>query len=598
MQNKKESIWSHTMTVKEQFHTIKRMLPFTKPFWKQFVVAIIFAGVVSVINILLPRLIQYYMDHFLVHSSTPLSIMFLFAGLYFMGAILQAIFQFGQTFLYAMGAERTLERVRVLLFRKLHKLGMSYFDATPAGSIVSRVTNDTMILQDFWTLFLTLIVGVFGMASALVAMFTTNVKITWATLVLLPFLVFIIWFYQKYSSTVYRRMRENLSQLNTKISESLVGIGVIQQFRQEKRIETEFEKTNNDYLFARFSMIRMNSLLLNPIINLMYALGVVIALGLFGINAFKEPVAAGVIYAFVSYIDSFYNPMSSMMDYLSTFQDGLVASTRILRIFDNENYQPKQNEKSNLEITEGKIEFKHVTFSYDGKNNVLNDINFTVNPGETVALVGSTGSGKSSTINLLMRFYEFQSGQILVDGHDIREYPAAELRKKIGLVLQEPFLFYGDIASNIRMYNDEITDDDIRRAAQFVQADHFIEGLPNGYHNKVIERGAEYSGGQRQLISFARTVVGDPKVLILDEATAHIDTEKEDMIQGSLRKMSQSRTSLVIAHRLSTIQDANQILVFKHGRIIERGTHDELLAKHGMYFDMYQLQGNTKTVPS
>lgn len=476
------------MTTKEQFHTIKRMMPFTKPFLKQFLVAIVFAGIVSVINILLPRLIQFYMDHYLVHTSTPLSIMFLFAGLYFLGAVLQAVFQFGQTFLYAMGAERTLERVRVLLFQKLHKLGMSYFDATPAGSIVSRVTNDTMSLQDFWTLFLTLIVGVFGMASALVAMFTTSVKITWATLALLPFLVFIIWFYQKYSSTVYRRMRENLSQLNTKISESLVGIGVIQQFRQEKRIESEFEKTNNDYLFARFSMIRMNSLLLNPIINLMYALGVVIALGLFGIDAFKNPVAAGVIYAFVSYIDSFYNPMSSMMDYLSTFQDGLVASTRILRILDNQSFAPKQNVKSDLKITEGKIEFKHVTFSYDGENDVLNDINFTVNPGETVALVGSTGSGKSSTINLLMRFYEFQSGQILVDGHDIREYAPEELRKKIGLVLQEPFLFYGDIASNIRMYNDEISDDDIRQAARFVQADKFIEELPRGYHNKVIDR--------------------------------------------------------------------------------------------------------------
>ena len=283
-----------------------------------------------------------------------------------------------------------------------------------------------------------------------------------------------------------------------------------------------------------------------------------------------------------------------MMDYLSTFQDGLVASTRILRILDNQSFEPKQNVKSDLKITEGKIEFKHVTFSYDGENDVLNDINFTVNPGETVALVGSTVSCKSSTINLLMRFYEFQSGQILVDGHDIREYAPEELRKKIGLVLQEPFLFYGDIASNIRMYNDEISDDDIRQAARFVQADKFIEELPRGYHNKVIERGAEYSGGQRQLISFARTIVSDPKILILDEATAHIDTETEDMIQGSLRKMSQSRTSLVIAHRLSTIQDANQILVLKHGKIIERGTHDELLAKHGMYYDMYELQGNTQ----
>ncbi len=341
-------------------------------------------------------------------------------------------------------------------------------------------------------------------------------------------------------------------------------------------------------------MIRVNSLLLSPMIDLLYALGIVLALSIFGVRGLHGYVAAGVIYAFVTYIDNFFNPMTGMMDSLSDFQDGIVAGSRVLKLLDDPTAAPQQDAQPGREITLGEIEFKHVSFSYDGKHDILHDISFKAEPGQTIALVGETGSGKTSIINVLMRFYEFGSGTILIDGKDIRSYPISELRKKMGLVLQEPFMFYGTISSNIRMFNQSITDHQVRQAARFVQADRFIEQLPKGYDNRVFERGTSYSSGQRQLISYARVIVTDPKILILDEATANIDTETEQVIQEGLEKIREGRTTIAIAHRLSTIQNADLILVLERGRIVERGTNAELMSQKGYYYDMIQLQGNTK----
>jgi len=299
-----------------------------------------------------------------------------------------------------------------------------------------------------------------------------------------------------------------------------------------------------------------------------------------------------MIYAFANYVQNFFNPLSDMMNSLTFFTDGIVAGKRIFKILDQEEYEPEQKELANAKITEGKIEFKHVSFSYDGKHDVLRDVSFTLNPGETLGIVGHTGSGKSSIINVMMRFYEFHSGQILLDGTDIRDFSKAELRQKMGLVLQEPFMFYGDVASNIRLYNDKITDEQIEEAAKTVQADRFIEKLPGKYHAKVIEGGSEFSSGERQLISFARTLVTNPKILILDEATANVDTETESLIQAGLKKLRQGRTTLAIAHRLSTIADADQIIVLDKGRIVEHGKHEDLLAQKGYYYDLYTLQQN------
>jgi len=430
----------------------------------------------------------------------------------------------------------------------------------------------------------------FAVISSFIAMYVTDVKVALWTLILVPFLGLTIWYYQRFSSKVYRRMRERLSELNTKLADAITGISVIQEFRQEKRTATNFEKTNQAYYGTRRDMIRTNSLLLSPIINLFYALGTVIVLGIFGVRGLHEVVAAGVIYAFITYLNNFYSPMSNMMDNLSDFQNGMVAGSRVLRILDDQTLAPQQHPVADAKITAGKVEFRHVTFAYDQEHPVLRDVSFVAEPGQTVALVGQTGSGKTSTINVLMRFYEFQSGQVLIDDRDIRDYPAAELRAKMGLVLQEPQLFYGDIQTNIRMFNPDISDEQVARAAHFVQADEFIDKLPEGYATPVLERGTEYSAGQRQLITFARTVVTDPKILILDEATANVDTETETMIQNGLNRIQENRTTIAIAHRLSTIQNADLILVLNQGKIVERGTYDELMAQHGYYYDMIQLQ--------
>lgn len=333
----------------------------------------------------------------------------------------------------------------------------------------------------------------------------------------LPILLLVIWYYSRYSSKVYRHMREKLSELNTKLNESIEGIGIIQQFRQENRISREFEATNQEYLDTRKAMIRTNSLLLSSMINLMYSLAVVVVLYAFGLLSLHSYVEAGVVYAFVTYTNNFFNPMTNMMDSLSFFQDGVVAGSRIFRILDNTEYAPAQHPDAHEVVSLGKVEFRHVSFAYDGKHEILHDISFVANPGETVALVGHTGSGKSSIINVMMRFYEFGTGEILIDDKDIRDYPMPELRKKLGLVLQDSFMFYGDIASNIRLFNEDITDEQVEAAAKFVQADRFIDKLPKKYHARVIEGGAQFSSGERQLLSFARTVVTNPKLLVLDE---------------------------------------------------------------------------------
>lgn len=585
-----KSEWSKSLSLKEQFAIIRRMLPFAKPFRMTFMIAIFFALSVSIVNIMLPKILQYLIDHYLTSFSATGQIIIGFGCLYLFGTLVKSVMLFFQSYLYANASIKTLNYVRTTLFRKIHTLGMRYFDQTPAGSIVSRVSNDTESLNEFWYVFMTVITGIFAVGSSFLAMLQINKKIALVMLIFLPILLFIIGYYQKYSSRIYRQMRERLSELNTKLNESISGMAIIQQFHQEKRLNQEFDETNQLYLKSRFAMIRTNSLLLAPVINLLYALAVAIVLSLFGMDALHNPVEVGLIYAFVTYVSGFFNPMTQMMDSLSVFSDGIVASSRILKILDQQELAPAPFHDASDTILAGKVEFRNVTFAYNAGQPVLKNISFVVNPGETMAFVGHTGSGKSSIINSLMRFYEIESGQILIDDRDIRCYPIKELRQKIGLVLQDAFLFYGDITDNIRLRDTTITQEQVEQAAAFVQADQFIEKLPGKYQAKVIERGASYSSGQRQLISFARTIVTNPKILILDEATSNIDTETETAIQDGLKNMRKNRTTIAIAHRLSTIKDANMILVLDKGVIVERGDHEALLARNGLYADMYRLQ--------
>lgn len=586
----RESEWARDIPPKEQAQIVSRILAFTRPYRKSFSVAIFLAFFLSVINILLPRILQNYLDNYLSPMKATTQITFVFAGLYLFGIFVKCLVQFLYWYVFPNASLKTYQSIRLALFEKLHTLGMRYFDQTPAGSIVSRVTNDTEKIFEFLWFFLMLISGIFAVITSFIGMYQINHQIAVTCLLFLPILLVIIYFYQKYSTKVYGSMRERLSELNTKLNESISGMSIVQQFRQEKRLENEFKATNDEYYRTRIAVVKTNSLLLSPIINMFYALCVVLVLTMFGFDAMSHKVEVGMIYAFITYVQSFFNPMTEIMDTMSLYQEGLVAGSRILKIMDNEEYTPQQELNAQGEITLGKVEFRNVSFSYDGKTNVLKNISFIAEPGETIALVGHTGSGKSSIINVLMRFYEFHHGEVLLDDKNIKEYPIEELRQKMGLVLQDAFLFYGDIASNIRLFNKTITDKEVEKAAEFVQADGFIKQLPDGYHSKVIERGASYSSGQKQLISFARTIVTNPKILILDEATANIDSETEALIQEGLKRMRKGRTTIAIAHRLSTIKDANTILVLDKGEIVEVGTHEELIEFEGRYYDMYQLQ--------
>lgn len=581
---------SRSIPIKEQMETLKRILEYTKPYLKWFVTAIILVIALAIVNALQPRIVQTFIDDYLATNTATRETAILFGGLYLGLTVVNMIITFFQLYIFSMASERTVQNVRNQIFEKVHSLGMKFFDSTSTGWIVTRVTNDTEALKDFWNVLLNITQGTLSITTTLIAMMLLNWKVSLSVLAFLPILLVVVRFYQVYSSRTYTELKSKNSILNTQLAESINGMSTIQQFRQEKRMIEEFEEVNESYFQARFSMSKINAILLSPIIDLLYTFAIIAVLGIFGYNALQEPIEVGVIYAFTSYIRLFFRPLTRLMDNLSLFQDGIISSSRILKVMDNEMYTPRQYSETGLKIKDAKIEFKNVTFSYDGETDVLKDISFTVNPGETVALVGHTGSGKSSIINVLMRFYEFKEGDVIIDGRSIREYPIEELRNEIGLVLQDSFMFYGTIKDNIRLLDDSITDRQIVEAAEFVQADKFINKLPGKYNHKVVERGASFSSGEKQLLSFASTIVKDPKILILDEATANIDTETENLIQEGLNRMREGRTTVAIAHRLSTIRDANQILVLEAGRIVERGTHDELVELGGRYKEMYELQ--------
>ncbi len=580
------------LTGKDQWIVFKRLLMYLLPHKKMLSIAMFLLVLTVIGDVVGPLLIKTFIDNYLTEGNFPTGPVVGLALGYLFIQISNVIISYFQLLKFQEAALKIIQQMRIDVFTKVQRLGMRYFDKTPAGGIVSRVTNDTEAIKEmFVTVLIGFIQSIFLIIGVYIAMFFLNVRLAAITLILLPILLWIMYMYRKYSSVFYQDLRERLGQLNAKISESVQGMGMIQAFGQETRMQDEFDEINEKHWNAGKRNIKIDGLLLRPAIDLVYTLALIMLLSYFGITSFSNTVEVGVIYAFVTYIDRFFEPIGQIMQRLSIFQQAIVAASRVFKLLDETDDAPAQKGVDG-EITQGRIEFRNVSFSYDGKADVLKNISFTAEPGQTVALVGHTGSGKSSIINLLMRFYEFERGDILIDGISVRDYSANELRKKMGLVLQDPFLFYGTIESNIRLFNSDMRFSEVRAAAEFVQADKFIAQLPDGYDHKVTERGSTFSSGQRQLLAFARTMAADPKILVLDEATANIDTETEVAIQSGLERMRRGRTTIAIAHRLSTIQDAELILVLHQGEIVERGTHQQLLAQRGLYHKMYLLQNS------
>ncbi|MCU5753928.1 ABC transporter ATP-binding protein/permease [Lactococcus lactis subsp. lactis] len=595
------------MSVRESWQVFKFIFKFLLPFKKYFVWAFVFSVITTALASIMPFVLSVFMDSYLTPMKATDQIIFYFAGLYLILAIINSIAFFFKWNYLQNGSIFVNQYIRKKVYRKIHQLGMRYFDQKPTGWLITRITNDTDLF-DFWQTLFNALTSLLSIIIAFIALFIIDHQIALVMLLILPLLILAVLIYQKVSTKVYQAMLAKRSELNTKLNEYISGMRIIQQFRQESRLGNEFEKTNDEYYGYRKRVIQINGILLSPLVNFLMAISIVVVLLMYSNRSLHAVVEAGLIYAFISNVQIYFNPISGLMDSLSNFSNGLVASSRIKTIMEEKEFAPQQGISTSVSknvdekftdrksvsnspiIQEGKIEFRNVSFSYDGEHQVLKNISFIVNPGETLAFVGHTGSGKSSIINVFMRFYEFTEGQVLIDDQDIRSYSKEELRKKIGLVLQDSFMFVASVTDNIKMMNPQITDQAAKEAARFVQANKFIKDLENGYDTKVIEGGAAFSAGERQLINFARTIVRNPKILLLDEATANIDTETEALIQEGLTNMRQNRTTMAIAHRLSTIKDADQILVLNKGEIIERGNHDQLLALNGYYADMYRIQ--------
>ena len=570
----------------EQWTVLKRLLGYLKPYSLLTLLALSFLLATTVIKSIIPLVASHFIDQYLGNlSQFAVTVLIVYYGLY----ILQTLIQYIGNLLFARVSYSIVRDIRKDAFANMEKLGMSYFDKTPSGSIVSRLTNDTETISDMFSgLLSSFISAIFIFVTTLYTMMVLDFRLTGLVLLFLPLIFILVNLYRKKSVKIIEKTRSFLSDINSKLAESIEGIRIIQAFNQEKRLQEEFDEINEEhYVYANRS-VALDALFLRPAMSLLKLLGYAVLMAYFGYRGLYIGMTAGTMYAFIQYINRLFDPLIEVTQNFSILQTSMVSAGRVFALIDQSNYEPVQAD-SELAIREGNIRFEHVCFSYDGVNQILDDISFSVKKGETIAFVGHTGSGKSSIINVLMRFYEFQSGRVLIDNVDIRNYSHQELRKNMGLVLQEPFLYHGTIKSNIAMYQ-EISDEEVKATAEFVDADAFIQELPQDYDSPVSERGSSFSTGQRQLLAFARTVASQPKILILDEATANIDSETETLVQNSLEKMRKGRTTIAIAHRLSTIQDANCIYVLDKGRIIESGTHEELLTLGGTYHKMYSLQ--------
>ena len=583
--NSSENINKNEMNKKS---STMRLIAYMKPYAHWVIFALLLVLGLTAFDLYRPMLVGDAIDTF--GANGDYDVIIATAIKYAVVLALSFAFNIAQTWILQKTGQNIILQMRKDLYRHIQSLGSRYFDITPVGKLVTRVTNDVEALNEMYSGILVQlfrnIVKIVGLAGVMLVL---DVRLAAISFVLMPLVIGLTVLCQKIARNIYRLYRTRLTDINTFLSEHLSGMKIIQIFgRQERKFEEFHDK--NTKLYKAFYREMLMYAVFRPLIYILSILSLMIVLWFGSRNVFDEIISVGTLYIFSNYIRSFFDPIQELAEQFSTLQSSIASAEKIFTVMDEEEFIPEvENPKQPDKIT-GKIEFDHVWFAYDGENYVLKDVSFVINPGEKVAFVGATGAGKSSILNLIGRYYDIQKGHIYIDGIDIRQLSKKQLRSAIGQMQQDVFIFEGDVAYNIRLNDDDITDAQVKAAAEYVNASHFIEKLPQDYHEPVTERGATFSAGERQLLSFARTLAHNPSILVMDEATANIDTETEILIQEALEKLMDGRTTIMVAHRLSTIQHADCIMVMHKGRICERGTHRELLEQDGIYRKLYELQ--------
>ena len=565
-----------------------RLIAYMKPYAHWVIFALLLVLGLTAFDLYRPMLVGDAIDAF--GANGDYDVIIATAIKYAVVLALSFAFNIAQTWILQKTGQNIILQMRKDLYRHIQSLGSRYFDITPVGKLVTRVTNDVEALNEMYSGILVQlfrnIVKIVGLAGVMLVL---DVRLAAISFVLMPLVIGLTVLCQKIARNIYRLYRTRLTDINTFLSEHLSGMKIIQIFGRHERKFEEFHDKNTK-LYKAFYREMLMYAVFRPLIYILSILSLMIVLWFGSRNVFDEIISVGTLYIFSNYIRSFFDPIQELAEQFSTLQSSIASAEKIFTVMDEDEFIPEvENPKQPDKIT-GKIEFDHVWFAYDGENYVLKDVSFVINPGEKVAFVGATGAGKSSILNLIGRYYDIQKGHIYIDGIDIRQLSKKQLRSAIGQMQQDVFIFEGDVAYNIRLNDNDITDEQVKEAAEYVNASHFIEKLPQGYHEPVTERGATFSAGERQLLSFARTLAHNPSILVMDEATANIDTETEILIQEALEKLMDGRTTIMVAHRLSTIQHADCIMVMHKGRICERGTHRELLEQDGIYRKLYELQ--------
>jgi len=572
---------------------MKRLLPYFKPYVPMFVVSIFLALAINASVIAKPYIFKVVIDDYLVAGVHDITAFRLFGLLFFAVVLVGAALGYIQNYILTHAGQKIMFDIRNQLFEHVQRMNMSYFDKNSSGRILTRITHDVESLNE---LFSGMLINIFRDSVMIVgivaAMAMMNLRLTIIALLSLPLIAVVTIFYHKAARENFMNMKSLIGRINGFLAENITGMRVVQIFHREKEKFEEFIKLDKSYFASSLREVILNSLC-RPIVDVINNLTIA-ALIWFSIgNMNQGGIEIGVLFAFITYVRQFFQPISDIAERYTGMQSAFVSADRVFQIIDNTEQREQLHIGRTLKEIRGEIEFKDVWFAYEKDNWVLKGVSFKISPGEVVAFVGETGAGKSTIVGLISRFYEIQSGEILLDGVNINECKLSDLRRLVAVVLQDVFLFSGNVKSNIRLKNENISDYDIKQAAQRIGADSFIDSLPNGFDEEVKERGCTMSAGQRQLISFARAVAFDPAVLVLDEPTSNIDAESERMIQEGILKLSHGRTCIIVAHRLSTIRNADNIIVIHDGQIAEMGRHENLMTLNGMYA---QLNNHAKRV--